>query len=84
MSKLSNKVAVATGASKGIGAGIAKGLAAEDAASWSIRPPAKRDGDRVIEEIGGPVARRSRFRATSANHPTCSVSLQKRREPSAG
>ena len=32
MSKLKNKVAVVTGASKGIGAGIAKALTAEGAA----------------------------------------------------
>jgi 3-oxoacyl-[acyl-carrier protein] reductase len=32
MSKLTGKVAVVTGESKGIGAGIAKGLAAEGAA----------------------------------------------------
>jgi 3-oxoacyl-[acyl-carrier protein] reductase len=32
MSRLSGKTAVVTGASKGIGAGIAKGLAAEGAA----------------------------------------------------
>ncbi len=32
MGKLTNKVAVVTGSSKGIGAGIAKGLAAEGAA----------------------------------------------------
>ena len=33
MGKLEGKVAVVTGASKGIGAGIAKGLAAEGATS---------------------------------------------------
>jgi len=32
MKKLNGKVAVVTGASKGIGAGVAKGLAAEGAA----------------------------------------------------
>jgi len=36
MGKLTNQVAVVTGASKGIGAGIAKALAAEGASSWSI------------------------------------------------
>ena len=34
MGKLTGKVAVVTGASKGIGAGIAKALAAKAQASW--------------------------------------------------
>lgn len=51
MSKLSNKVAVATGASKGIGAGIAEGLPAEGAAVVVNYASSKEGADRVIEEI---------------------------------
>jgi 3-oxoacyl-[acyl-carrier protein] reductase len=51
MSKLKNKVAVVTGASKGIGAGIAKGLAAEGA-SVVVNYSSSREGaDRVVAEI---------------------------------
>jgi len=51
MSKLKGKVAVVTGASKGIGAGIAKGLAAEGA-SVVVNYSSSRDGaDRVVAEI---------------------------------
>jgi 3-oxoacyl-[acyl-carrier protein] reductase len=51
MSKLNNKVAVVTGASKGIGAGIAKGLAAEGA-SVVVNYASSQDGaDRVVAEI---------------------------------
>jgi len=51
MSKLKNKVAVVTGASKGIGAGIAKGLAAEGA-SVVVNYASSREGaDRVVAEI---------------------------------
>ncbi len=51
MSKLSNRVAVVTGASKGIGAGIAKGLAAEGA-SVVVNYSSSKDGaDRVVAEI---------------------------------
>src|SRR6266542_539361 len=51
MSKLNNKVAVVTGASKGIGAGIAKGLAAEGA-SVVVNYASSKDGaDSVVADI---------------------------------
>ncbi len=53
MSKLSNKVAVVTGASKGIGAGIAKALAAEGAAVVVNYSSSKEGADRVVAEIVG-------------------------------
>src|SRR5579864_9341412 len=53
MKKLTNKVAVVTGASKGIGAGIAKGLAAEGAAVVVNYASSKQDADRVVAEITG-------------------------------
>ena len=51
MNKLTNKVAVVTGASKGIGAGIAKSLAAEGAAVVVNYASSKEDADRVVAEI---------------------------------
>jgi len=51
MRKLSNKVAVVTGASKGIGAGIAKGLAAAGASVVVNYASAKDGADRVVAEI---------------------------------
>jgi len=53
MSKLTDKVAVVTGASKGIGAGIAKGLAAQGAAVVVNYASSKADADRVVAEIAG-------------------------------
>jgi 3-oxoacyl-[acyl-carrier protein] reductase len=50
MSKLSGKVAVVTGASKGIGAGIAKGLAAEGAAVVINYASSKEGADRVVAD----------------------------------
>jgi 3-oxoacyl-[acyl-carrier protein] reductase len=51
MGKLSGKVAIVTGASKGIGAGIAKALAAEGA-SVIVNYSSSREGaDRVVAEI---------------------------------
>jgi len=51
MSQLQNKVAIVTGASKGIGAGIAKGLAAAGA-SVVVNYASSREGaDRVVAEI---------------------------------
>ena len=53
MSKLNNKVAVVTGASKGIGAGIAKSLAAEGASVVVNYASSKEGADRVVKEIVG-------------------------------
>jgi 3-oxoacyl-[acyl-carrier protein] reductase len=51
MSKLTGKVAIVTGASKGIGAGIAKGLAAEGAAVVVNYASSKEGADRVVAQI---------------------------------
>lgn len=49
--KLNGKVAIVTGASKGIGAGIAKHLAAEGAAVVVNYVSSKTDADKVVAEI---------------------------------
>ncbi|MCF2444039.1 glucose 1-dehydrogenase [Dyadobacter sp. CY345] len=51
MEKLKNKVAVVTGASKGIGASIAKYFAAEGAKVVLNYASSKEDADKVVEEI---------------------------------
>jgi 3-oxoacyl-[acyl-carrier protein] reductase len=51
MSQLSGKVAIVTGASKGIGAGIAKGLAAAGAAVVVNYAGGKTDAESVVREI---------------------------------
>jgi len=51
MNRLKNKVAVVTGASKGIGAAIAKGLAQEGAAVVVNYASSKEGADRVVAEI---------------------------------
>lgn len=53
MGKLAGRVAVVTGASKGIGAGIAKGLAAEGAAVVVNYSSSKKGADHVVAEIKG-------------------------------
>jgi len=53
MSELTGKVAVVTGASKGIGAGIAKGLAAAGAAVVVNYASSKEGAERVVAEITG-------------------------------
>src|SRR5438067_6614312 len=53
MSKLQDKVAIVTGASKGIGASIPKHLAAEGAAVVVNYASSKEDADRVVAEIAG-------------------------------
>jgi len=51
MGKLKDKVAIVTGASKGIGASIAKHLAAEGAAVVVNYASSKEGADRVVAEI---------------------------------
>ncbi len=51
MSKLKGKVAIVTGASKGIGAGIAKGLGAEGASVVVNYSSSKEGADRVVAQI---------------------------------
>jgi 3-oxoacyl-[acyl-carrier protein] reductase len=64
MSKLRDKVAIVTGASKGIGASIAKHLAAEDAAVVVNYSSSKDGADRVVAEI---VSKGGRAIAVQAN-----------------
>src|SRR5437764_14977173 len=68
MKKLQNKVAIVTGASKGIGASIAKHLAAEGAAVVVNYASSKEGADRVVAEITGNGGRAIAVQANLAKH----------------
>ena len=75
MSKLADKVAVVTGASKGIGAAIAKALAAEGAAVVMNYVASRHDADTVVAEITSRVARQSRSRVMYRSRGMSNVCL---------
>jgi 3-oxoacyl-[acyl-carrier protein] reductase len=84
MNKLSNKVAIVTGASKGIGAGIAKALAAEGASVVVNYSSSKEGADRVVKDMPEKAAKQSRYKAMCPKRPMCSASSPKRRKRTAG
>jgi 3-oxoacyl-[acyl-carrier protein] reductase len=68
MAKLSNQVAVVTGASKGIGADIAKALAAEGASVVVNYSSSKEAADRVVREITSKGGKAIALQADIAKH----------------
>jgi 3-oxoacyl-[acyl-carrier protein] reductase len=69
MGLLNGKVAVVTGASKGIGAGIAMGHAEAGAAVVVNYASSKAGGDRVVAEIERKGGRAVAVKATSLGPP---------------
>jgi NAD(P)-dependent dehydrogenase (short-subunit alcohol dehydrogenase family) len=72
MGKLTDQVAVVTGASKGIGAAIAKAFAAEGATVVVNYTASQHDADLVVA-VRERVARHMRFRVMSRSHRMSNV-----------
>jgi len=84
MSKLSGKTAVVTGASKGIGAGIAKGLAAQGAAVVVNYASSKEGADRVVAEITAKGGKAIAVHADMATEADVKSSSRRRSGPLGG
>src|SRR2546430_6334440 len=69
MSELKGKVAIVTGASKGIGAGIAKGLGAAGASVVVNYASSKEGADRVVAQITGKGGKAIAVQANVAKKP---------------
>ena len=69
MSKLSGKIALVTGASKGIGAGIARALAAEEATVVVNYASSSHDAEKVVAEITGNGGKAIAIQANVSSEP---------------
>jgi 3-oxoacyl-[acyl-carrier protein] reductase len=83
MSDLKGKVAIVTGASKGIGAGIAKGFAAAGAAVVVNYLSSREGADRVVGEITKKGGKAIAVQGDVARSSTCSGCSQRRQKRSA-
>jgi len=82
--KLSDKVAVVTGASKGIGAAIARQLASEGAAVVVNYSSSKEGADRVVAEIKKDGGKAVAVQADVVRKPTSNVCSPNPRKLSVG
>src|SRR5438874_8751499 len=82
--KLDGKVAIVTGASKGIGTAIAKHLAAEGAAVVVNYSSSKEGADRVVDEITKQGGKAVAVRANMAKKAEVERLFSEAKKPSAG
>jgi 3-oxoacyl-[acyl-carrier protein] reductase len=76
MAKLSNKIALVTGGSRGIGAGIAKRLAADGAAVAITYTSAPDAANAVVREIEAAGGRAIAFKADAANAEAVTAAVE--------
>ena len=83
MSDLSGKVAIVTGASKGIGAGIAKSLAAAGAAVAVIYSSSRDGAERVVADIKAKGGKAVAVKGDVAKAADVSRMFEETKKPSA-